>query len=514
MSRHPRHSRVNNAFCWPCYPAGMAASRHINLFAALAIVMAAVSCGDNRASSDAVPADAASADILVRLEAIAGLTVDELPTDVPGYRAFALGFDQPVDHANPQQRFVQHATLLHRDTTSPLIVATTGYWDYIRDRRVELTRLVAGNQISIEHRFFNQSRPEPADWTQLTVRNAAADEHTIIAALRTIYIGKVATTGASKGGMTAIYHRRFFPDDVDASFPYVAPQSLSDRDPRYMEFLTSVGPAACRNALRALQVELLSRRRAMLQQRANEQAMQRGLHYARISLPAAVEASVAALDWAFWQYRGVTDCDQVPAVTATDDAVWQFIDQVAPVGDNSDDNTAAFEAYYYQAAFELGQPTVSASHLSGLYQFSDADYAGLLPLGVTAPSYQPNAMQDIGQWLQQSAQRMMLIYGEWDPWTAGAFSLGNAQDSFVFVQVQGTHGANLLGLEPADRAIAATKISQWLGVPPTALTALAALTPRTRGEVHMVPPRLPSALVHARSLVHRSELVPVVQRWP
>lgn len=488
----------------------MAAHRHITLFAALALSTAAVACGDNRASSDAGPGDADTRDILIRLQAVPGLIVDEMPTEVPGYRAFRLGFDQPVDHTNPGQRFVQHATLLHRDTTSPLIVATTGYWDYIRDRRVELTRLVGGNQISIEHRFFNESRPDPADWTQLTVRNAAADEHQVIAALRTIYGGKIATTGASKGGMTAIYHRRFYPDDVDASFPYVAPQSLSDQDPRYMQFLTSVGPVACRNALRDLQVELLSRRRAMLQQRASEQATQRGLQYSRITLPAAVEASVAALDWAFWQYRGVTDCSLVPAANATDDAVWQFLDQVAPVSDNGDASTAAFEAYYYQAAFELGQPTVQAAHLAGLYQFSDADYVGLLPVGVAAPSYQASAMQDIGQWLQASAQRMMLIYGQWDPWTAGAFMLGNAQDSFRFTQPEGTHGANLLGLEPADRATAAGKIGEWLGVTPVALTAM------TKAEAAMLPLRVPSALVHARHLaaVHRGELDPVLENQP
>ena len=310
--------------------------------------------------------------------------------------------------------------------------------------------------------------------------------------------------------MTAIYHRRFYPDDVDASFPYVAPQSLSDQDPRYMQFLTTVGPVACRNALRDLQVELLSRRSAMLQQRASEQASQMGLQYTRITLPAAVEASVAALDWAFWQYRGVTDCSRVPATNATDDAVWQFVDQVAPVSDNGDESTAAFEAYYYQAAFELGQPTIQAAHLAGLYQFSDADYVGLLPLGVAAPRYQASAMQDIGQWLQQSAQRMMLIYGQWDPWTAGAFTLGNAQDSFQFTQPEGTHGANLLGLEPADRATAATKIGQWLGVTPVALTAV------TKGEAAMLPLRVPSALVHVRRLAaaHRGTLDPVLENLP
>ncbi len=509
MSRHPCQSRACNVFCLLCYLQNMATSRHNKMLAVLAIVIAAVGCGDNRGSRDAGPGDSDRGDIALQLKAIPGLSVEELATEVPGYRAFALTFDQPVNHANPGQRFAQHATLLHRDTTSPLIVATTGYGDYIKNRRVELTRLVAGNQISIEHRFFNASRPDPADWTQLTVRNAAADEHVIIAALRTIYVGKVATTGASKGGMTAIYHRRFYPDDVDASFPYVAPQSLSDQDPRYMQFLAVVGPAACRNAIHDLQVELLTRRRAMLQQRAGDQASQRGLHYTRISLPAAVEASVSTLDWAFWQYRGVADCAGVPTVTATDDVVWQFVDLVAPVRDNSDDSIAAFDAYYYQAAFELGQPTVQAPHLVGYYQFSDQDYVGLLPVGVVAPSYQASVMQDVDQWFKQSAQRMMLIYGQWDPWTAGAFSLGNAQDSYEFMQPEGTHGANLLALAPADRATAAAKIGQWLGVTPVVLTAM------TKSEAMLAPVRLPSALFHARQLArHRGEPDPVLQHRP
>lgn len=477
----------------------------------LSMIFASVSCGDNQNPNgpDAPTVDADTRDILVRLNALPGVVANEFATDVPGYRAFALQFDQPVDHQRPTtQRFAQFATLLHRDAAAPLIAATTGYWDYIRDRRVELSRLVNGNQISIEHRYFNQSRPVPTDWTQLTVANAAADEHRIIAALRTIYVGPVATTGASKGGMTAVYHRRFFPDDVVAAFPYVAPQSSSDRDPRYMQFLTTVGPQPCRDAIRAVQVELLTNRRAMLLQRANLQATQNAMHYTRLTTAAAVEAAVATLDWAFWQYRGIDACPNVPATAASDDAMWSFLDQTAPVTDNTDDELALFEPYYYQSAFQLGQPTSQPPHLVSLLQFTDADYVGLLPVGVPAPTFQPSAMQDIDTWLHQAGQRMMFIYGQWDPWTAAAFTLGNAQDSFVFVQAQGTHGANLAGLSAADRGTAAAKIGAWLGVTPA---GLAANKPQPFETVPREP-RIPSAMVHAGRLAkaHRDPLEPVL----
>jgi len=477
----------------------------------LSILLASVSCGDSQNPNevDAPAVDADSRDVLARLNALPGVVANEFATDVPGYRAFSLRFDQPVDHQNPAtQRFTQFATLLHRDAGAPLIVATTGYWDYIRDRRVELTRLVEGNQISIEHRYFNQSRPIPADWTQLTVANAAADQHRIIAALRTIYTSAVATTGASKGGMTAVYHRRFYPDDVVAAFPYVAPQSSSDQDPRYMQFLTTVGTQPCRDAIRAVQVELLTNRRAMLLQRTNQQAMQQGAQFTRIAPAAVVEAVVASLDWAFWQYRGIDDCPRVPATAASDDAMWTFLEQTAPVSDNTDDELALFEPYYYQAAFQLGQPTSQPPHLASLLQFTGVDYGGLLPLGVAAPTYQPSAMQDIDSWLQQAGQRMMFIYGEWDPWTAAPFTLGNAVDSFVFVQAKGTHGANLAGLAASDRSTAATKIGAWLGVTPAGLTA-------NKPQVfEAVPrePRMPAAIVHSSRLAkpHRDGAEPVL----
>jgi hypothetical protein len=465
--------------------------------ALLVTVLAVTACGDNfQQSADAAP-DADGRDILVRLQALPGVTAEELQTSLQGYRAFALTFDQIVDYAAPAQHFSQHATLIHRDIDAPLIIATTGYGDYLGDRRSELTRIANGNQVSIEHRYFGPSRPSPADWSKLTVVNAATDEHRIIQALRTIYRGAAATTGGSKGGMTAIFHRRFFPDDVDAAFPFVAPLSQSDQDPRYMAFLMTVGPTVCREQIRNLQVEMLSRRRAALIARATAEANQRGLSYTRVSIAASVESSVASLDWAFWQYRGVASCSTVPELNASDEAMWQFLLRVVPVSDNADDSIADFDAYYYQAAFELGQPTAAPPHLTALLQFTDADYSGLLPVGVAAPTFTAAPMVDIDAWLTSQGQRMMLVYGQWDPWTAGAFRLGNASDSYIFTQAQGTHGSSLAGLDAADRVIAANKIQQWLKVTPLLATARLSQDSADREpEIRHVP----SAMIHARRL--------------
>jgi hypothetical protein len=435
------------------------------------------------------PSDADTRDILVRLNALPGTTATELVTMVSGYRAFDVQFVQPVDHSQPTgPTFIQHATLMHRDTKAPMLYVTSGYYDYIGARRAELTRLVAGNQLSIEHRFFGDSIPSPADWTKLTIVNAAADEHTIIERLRTIYSGPAATTGASKGGMTSSYHRRFYPDDVVAAFPYVAPLSFSDKDTRYLEFLDTVGTASCRKAVRDLQVEMLKNRRAALETRANAEASNMGVQFSRVAVGPAVEVAVVSLDFVFWQYSGITQCNAVPATNATDDQIYDFLSQISPVLDSTDEFLAPFEAYYYQAAFELGAPSDDEPHLAALLRYADSDFLGYLPVGAAVPTYRPQVMQDIDTWVQGTSDRMLFVYGQWDPWTAAAYRINSSSDSLLLTVAQGTHGSNIGDLAPADRALAASRIEQWLGVVPKFPSPLL----RDGSEPRIVPPRFPT----------------------
>ncbi|RKG72625.1 hypothetical protein D7W79_27810, partial [Corallococcus exercitus] len=102
-----------------------------------------------------------SLDILVRLRAVPGLTVQENPNgaNVPaGYRFFILKYNQPSDHAHPEcQRFEQRVTLLHKADASPMVLSTSGYNVSTGTGRSEPTQLLAANQLAVEHRFFPPS---------------------------------------------------------------------------------------------------------------------------------------------------------------------------------------------------------------------------------------------------------------------------------------------------------------------------------------------------------------------
>ncbi|HLM74314.1 MAG TPA: S28 family serine protease, partial [Polyangiaceae bacterium] len=245
----------------------------------------------------------ADIDILEQLNAIPGVTATEEISAIDGYRYFMIDFEQPVDHADPDgQHFTQRLLLHHKDQAAPFVLASTGYYLWLPSQYLEEPAdLLDANQLIVEHRYFYPSRPDPADWTLLNIAQAASDHHRIVEVLRPIYEGKWISTGVSKGGMTSIYHRRFFPGDVDGTVAYVAPHSDGIDDPRYAEFLGQVGDAACRQKLKDFQREVLIRRSSMLP-RLESLASKYNVTFNIIGIEPSLESSVIGLGFAFWQY--------------------------------------------------------------------------------------------------------------------------------------------------------------------------------------------------------------------
>jgi len=407
-------------------------------------------------------------DIGDELRGIPGMTVEEQTTMLDGYRFFVLTYEQPVDHQAPDgAKFTQRMTLLHRDYAAPVVVHNSGYYVSTRGNRAGVTVLVNGNQLSMEHRFFLPSRPDPADWTKLSIEQAANDQHRIIQALkvRIYHDSKFLTTGASKGGMTSLFHRRFFPDDVDATLALVAPidypeDAVQSPTNRYITFLNNVGTdATCRQKLKDFQNLALARRAAM------KTRMEQAAAFTLLGEDRALEFAVEEMPFIFWQYGSQSNCSKIPAATATDDQVFQFLDDTVAVASYGDDDLAAFLPYYHQSVTQLGYPTDDESYLVGL-MFPGADTAqAYVPSDIpTTPYDNGAAMHDIQDFISTSGTRIMLIYGQNDPWSSGQVDLGAATDSFKYISPAGNHGSSIGTLAQPDQDEASATVLRWLGV--------------------------------------------------
>ena len=403
-------------------------------------------------------------DIVDRLGDIDGLTVTELPTDHEGYRYFELHFRQPADHDAPAgERFQQYITLLHRSYDAPMVLRTLGYHNTRGDRKAELTELLSANQLVVEHRFFSGSTPASGDLDLLNIQQAATDHHRIVEAFKPIYSGTWINTGHSKGGMTAFFHRRFYPDDVDATVSYVAPLTYGLLDERYLDFVANVGPEECNQALWDLQREALVRRDGLID--ILQETTDWTYHWMG-GTERAFETTVLEVPFAFWQYHGESHCAAIPTAAATDQELFDFIEEYVGWVYLSDAALDHYSAYYYQAHTELGYPDVATEHLDDLLVTDPpSPEAGALRPGVTA-TFDPDAMQDIQQWIATEGRRMMFVYGEYDPWTAGMVELGDANDSYIFVDPAGTHGSYIRTLETEDRETALAILQRWTGVTP------------------------------------------------
>ncbi|MFI5616770.1 aminopeptidase [Streptomyces sp. NPDC051567] len=439
----------------------------------LVVLIGTMGAAGSTAQAATAAEPAAATDIKDQVLGIPGMTlIEEKP--YTGYRFFVLNYEQPVDHRQPWKgTFKQRLTLLHKDVSRPTVFFTSGYNVNPNPRRSEPTTIIDGNQVSLEYRFFTPSRPEPANWANLDIWQAASDQHRLFAELKKLYKKNWLATGGSKGGMTATYYERFYPRDMDGIVAYVAPNDVdNDKDAAYDRFFTKVGTKECRDKLNAVQREALVRRDA-LQVKYTEAAAQGGWTFTTVGdLDRAYEAVVLDYTWAFWQYSLVADCASVPvAATATDQQIWDTVDSISGFSAYTDQGLRTYTPYYYQAGTQLGSPDIKQPHLKGLSRYGYQPPRNFVPRDIPM-TFQPGAMADIDSWVRDNARQMLFVNGQNDPWSAEPFRLGyGARDSYVMTAPGANHGANVAALQEGERVLATAKILKWAGVAPAATLA-------------------------------------------
>jgi hypothetical protein len=416
--------------------------------------------GNGGALTIGISQDTAAVDLLARLRALPGVVAATLgESGIPGTSFFDLLFEQPLDHKNPGgPAFLQRVTVLHRGEDAPTVLALDGYDSPPFATQTELTYLLQANQIRVEHRFFGTSRPQPLAWEYLNIAQAAADDHRIVESFKQLYAGTWISTGASKGGMTAVYHRYFYPDDVGGSLAYVAPSSHGTRDARYVDFVAGLGSTTCRDRLRAFQEMALSRREEI-----GAVAPPDGFDVLRMDR--ALEFAIVELPFSFWQYSRFNTCGAIPGPEAGAEEMLAFLNAAGQLWGLSDAVLEAYAPYYYQAATELGGPRFDERALQVLLRYPREDAPAAYPPLDVEKDFDAPIMQQVEQWVYRAGRRLLFVYGGADPWSGGAFSVRAANDSYRVVVEGGDHLSTIRDLAPATREFVLRTLSDWIGDP-------------------------------------------------
>lgn len=374
---------------------------------------------------------------------------------------YAVWFKMPVDHNNPDgPTFPLKAYYSHKDFDSPMVVVIDGYTMYT-SRANELSQILDANQLTIEHRFFDQSRPKDSiPWEFLNVRQAAADQHQIIEAFKPFYKGKWASTGISKSGQATIYHRRFYPADVDVSVPYVAPLNFSSEDPRVYDFLNKVGTDECRARILDYQLRLFENKEIIFPM-FEELAKDNNWEF-KMGLNRSYDLSVLEYSFAFWQWG--TPCDSIPEENASANALFRHWSMVYPFTffeENSIENTRPF---FFQAMTEIGMYGYDIKPFKKyLKDTVNITFDFTMPAG-HHEKYNPETMKDVDAWLKENGNNMLYIYGQNDAWSSTAVVPGDKTNAVIMFNPGGSHASRIRNFPAPMQDSIYTVLEKWMEV--------------------------------------------------
>jgi hypothetical protein len=386
----------------------------------------------------------------------------------PLYKShFEIMFEQPVDHKDSSKgTFLQRLFLLHKGFSQPMTFTTEGYAaDYAGNRQYfnELAKLFSMNEIVVEHRYFGKSVPVGAGWGPLTIENAAADHHRIVQAFKTLYKKTWVSTGISKGGSAALFHKMLYPDDAYITVPYVAPLNFGAPDGRHEPFIYTHATTEYRNAILGFQIQVLLRRdsiRPMLE----EYIRSRNLKY-RIPINELYDYLILEYAFAFYQFGYYAQ--DVPWDGATYKEFFDHWITVAPPEYFAIDTTGNELAFFVQAAREFGYYGYSTRSLLSELTIENTDgylQRIFLPDSVNY-TFDPTMAYRAQNYLDTADSKMIFIYGEWDPWSASAVSFDwrNKQQMLKVVKPGGCHQTRIYNLPTGQKAEVIERLGKWLG---------------------------------------------------
>ncbi len=397
---------------------------------------------------------------LSKLPNVVSVTREESPDFAAKFKVF---FEQPIDHDNPAAgtfKQLVYVCLTHPDSVNVLI--TEGYYAFDANKRHELSTMLNGNQIVVEHRYYGESTINDPSFRYNDAESSCDDLHEIVSELKALLSGKWVSTGRSKSGLTCNMYRTYYPYDVDVTVPYGSPFCQSRYDDRMAQALnTSIGTPEARAKVTAFQREVLSRREVMARKWDSTATAQGVL----LKLPANKMLDINMMDFkvGFWQFG--FDVNDIPEATASDDEIFNYLISIS--GPDAWDLNYDVNKYYTEAYKELGHYALPTDGIEDLlvvddYILQDFLKYAFVPDGV--PNTFSTAMhQKVDAFLRQTDAKYIFIYGGWDPWCYVGIGPEYVRSNIHrYVLPTGFHRTTISDFDPATQAEIKGLLEKWL----------------------------------------------------
>lgn len=381
---------------------------------------------------------------------------------------YVLKFEQMIDPSNPAVgTFTQRVFVSHRGFNKPTVIVTEGYnADYAGSSRYEeeLSRLLDANLIVVEYRYFAESTPNPCNYDYLTVANSLVDLHNVVTTFKQIYTGKWISTGISKGGMTCMFYRSYYPDDVDVSIPYVAPLNKATEDGRHEKFLAKkVGTPEEREAIKTFQTEVLKRRATLVPMM--EKLCQEKKWKFRGSMDEIFDLSVMEYSFAMWQWG--TPVSSIPSPDSDDQTLFKHLMRI------SSPDYFSYETDLYsfnvQAARELGYYGYDLKPFKKYTFLKDAeDYMHKIMLKESESNvkFNKSLYKYVTKWLKKNDPKMIYIYGGIDPWGCSGvgtwLKTNKKKNLHIYTKDRGSHSTRISSFDEPTKNEIINLLKSWL----------------------------------------------------
>jgi len=385
--------------------------------------------------------------------------ITKIPTKDYFANAFQLVLNEPLDHKNPSEGTFKHYVYIsHTSFKKPTVLVTEGY--NATPKTYELTKILKGNQVQVEYRFYGKSRPDSIPWKYLKNDQAIEDYHQLVTKLKTLYTGKWLSTGISKGGETVLIYKSKYPYDVDVAVPYVAPIINGQEDKRTQQHIKTVGSKTCRDKIIKFQRLVLKNRDSVLAE-IKDYAKAKKMNFTEINKDEALEYAVLEFPFSFWQWGG--KCDEIPSEFATANERFNYLNKIVGIGFYNDKTYYNLLPSYYQHLTELGYYGFDTTPVKDLLKIvlhpTNKRFA---PKNVDL-TFNSNYIKKVRDYIENQGNKILYIYGGYDAWGACAPNPKPHVNYLKMVLKGGSHKTRIKDFTPKDQQLIYDKLQNWLG---------------------------------------------------